>query len=79
MDVTMIAQPKKKALGYLRISDKKQIKGESKQNQKEQIQRYADTNNIEVVKWFYDEAKSGKNTDRDELQQMLTTALKAKA
>lgn len=71
-------KPKKAALGYLRISDKKQIKGESKKNQKEIIQKYADANGIKVIRWFYDEAKSGKNTERDELQNLLKLALKLK-
>jgi site-specific DNA recombinase len=69
---------KKTALGYLRISDKKQIKGESKKNQKEAIEKYAATNGIKVIKWFYDEAKSGKNTEREELQNLLKMALKMK-
>ena len=69
---------KKTALGYLRISDKKQIKGESKKNQKEAIEKYAAANGIRVIKWFYDEAKSGKNTERDELQNLLKMALKMK-
>ena len=69
---------KKTALGYLRISDKKQIKGESKKNQKEAIEKYAAANGIRVIKWFYDEAKSGKNTERDELQSLLKMALKMK-
>ena len=71
-------KPKKVALGYLRISDKKQIAGESKNNQKASIQKYADDKGIKIVRWFYDEAKSGKNADRDELQNLLTTAVKMK-
>jgi site-specific DNA recombinase len=70
--------PQKAALGYLRISDKKQIKGESKANQKASIQAYADANNIRIIKWFYDEAKSGKNADREELTNLLKTAIKMK-
>jgi len=77
-DITNNIKPKKAALGYLRISDKKQIKGESKHNQKEAIQKYADANGIRIVKWFFDEAKSGKNTDREELQNLLKLALKMK-
>ena len=68
----------KAALGYLRISDKKQIKGESKHNQRAAIESYAKANGIRVVKWFYDEARSGKNTEREELQNLLKTALKMK-
>lgn len=68
----------KTALGYMRISDKKQIKGESLANQKEEIQKYADSNNIKVTEWFKDEAKSGKNTDREALQNLLRVATKRK-
>ena len=55
-----VEQKQHTALGYLRISDKKQIKGESKANQKAAIQSYADANGIKIIQWFYDEAKSGK-------------------
>ncbi len=70
----------KRALGYIRISDKKQIEGESPANQKRIIQKYADDNNIKIHSdnWFYDEAKSGKNTEREELQSMLRLATKKK-
>lgn len=68
----------KKALGYLRYSDKKQAKGETIKNQREYIQKYADTNKIKVIQWFKDEAKSGKNTERDGLQELLKLALKMK-
>lgn len=68
----------KKALGYIRISSERQINGESPETQKAAIQTYADSHSVEVVKWFYDEAKSGKNTDRPELQNMLAYARKHK-
>ena len=68
----------KTALGYLRISDKKQIKGESIPNQREAIEAYAKANNITVIDWFTDEAKSGKNTDREALQNLLRLATKMK-
>ncbi len=77
-DIKQTKHHQQKALGYLRISDKKQIKGESKKNQKESIKKYALANNIEIVEWFYDEAKSGKNTEREELQKLIKTALKMK-
>jgi site-specific DNA recombinase len=64
------------AVAYLRISDKKQIEGESSETQRRVIQEYADRNNIVVVEWFYDEAKSGKNTDRAQLQSLLKFAVK---
>lgn len=76
--IKQIEQKQHTALGYLRISDKKQIKGESKANQKAAIQNYADTNGIKIIQWFYDEAKSGKNAERDELQSMIRLAMKMK-
>jgi site-specific DNA recombinase len=71
-------ETQKTALGYLRISDKKQIKGESLANQREAVQQYANANNIKVVEWFTDEAKSGKNTDREALQNLLRVATRKK-
>ena len=78
LDIKQARPIRRKALGYLRISDKKQIKGESKGNQKDAIKKYAQANNIDVVDWFYDEAKSGKNTEREELQKLIKRALKMK-
>jgi site-specific DNA recombinase len=77
MRVTEKNEPKK-ALGYLRISDKKQIKGESLANQREAIRSYAYDKDIEVVDWFTDEAKSGKNADRQALQELIVKAAKMK-
>ncbi len=66
----------KYAVAYLRISDRKQIDGESPETQRRVIQEYADRSNIKILEWFYDEAKSGKNTERDELQKLLQFASK---
>ena len=68
----------KTALAYIRISDKKQIKGESPENQKDTIKLYAKNSNIRIIDTFYDEAKSGKNAEREELQKMLKVATKYK-
>lgn len=65
---------RRRALAYIRISSQRQINGESPQTQETYIQQYAANNNIEIVDTFYDEAKSGKNTDRQELQNMLRYA-----
>ena len=78
MSIVAPTTARKKALGYLRISDKKQIKGESIPNQKASISSYAEAEKIDVIKWFTDKAKSGKNAERDELQNLLRTALKMK-
>ena len=70
-----LGQIKKYAVAYLRISDKKQIDGESEETQRKVIQEYARKNNVEILAWFFDEAKSGRNTDRKELQNLLQFAL----
>ena len=69
---------RKKAIGYIRISSIRQIDNESPETQKEIISRYADSQDIDVIEWFFDEAKSGKNADRQELQNLLAFALKYK-
>lgn len=69
---------KRYAVAYVRISDRKQIEGESPETQRRVIKEYADRNNIEILPdgWFYDEAKTGKNTEREELQKLLAFAIK---
>ncbi len=68
----------KKVVAYVRISSQRQINNESPVTQRESIQKYADDNNLEVVAWFEDIAKSGKNADRDGLQDLLEYCLKHK-
>jgi hypothetical protein len=68
----------KRGLAYVRISSKRQVNNESPETQKEAIQRYADSENISIVDWYFDEAKSGKNTDREELQNLLKRAIDKK-
>lgn len=64
----------KRALAYVRISSERQINGESPETQLSAIQGYAAREGMEIVDTFYDEAKSGKNTERIELQNMLKYA-----
>lgn len=66
----------RRGVGYIRISDKKQIDGESPETQKRIIEGYAKRENIEIIEWFYDEARSGKNAERKELQNLLKFAVK---
>lgn len=72
-------KPSKRALGYLRISSLRQVDNESPATQKQKILEYAGRENIEIIGWFFDEAKSGKNTDRKELNNLLETALSYKS
>lgn len=55
-----------KAIGYARVSTRDQ----SLDVQVEQIQRYCEYRNIDLVRLYTDKA-SGANTDRPEFQQML--------
>jgi site-specific DNA recombinase len=71
--------PPVKAVAYIRISSQRQINNESPVTQKDAIQRYAELNNIQIVKWFEDIAKSGKNTERDGLQELLNYCIKHKS
>ncbi len=70
-------QRTKKAVAYIRVSSTMQKDNESPDTQHAKIQEYANSNGIEIIKdgWFFDEAKSGKNADREELQNMLKFAL----
>ncbi|MDQ5885756.1 MAG: Recombinase family protein [Patescibacteria group bacterium] len=73
-----MSNDKKKAIAYLRISSVRQIDNESPETQRQVIQKYADSQGIEVIEWFYDEAKSGKNTERQELLKLIEYAKKYK-
>src|SRR3990167_8442944 len=69
-------EARKKVVAYLRISSVKQIDNESPDTQRESIQKYADSQGFEIIEWFFDEAKSGKNADREELNNLIDFALK---
>lgn len=69
---------KKHALAYIRISSQRQINGESPETQQQAISNFAANNDIDIIKTFYDEAKSGKNTDRPALKELIRYADKHK-
>src|SRR3990167_2880437 len=71
-------EAKKRAVAYIRISSDRQNDNESPATQRDSIQKYADSNNIEIIEWFEDIAKSGKNADRDGLQELLKFCLARK-
>lgn len=62
---------KVKAVGYTRVSTRRQVDGISLGNQKDAIQDYADRNNMEIVGWYEDGGFSAKTARRPALQQML--------
>lgn len=51
--------PRIQAFGYLRVSGRGQLAGDGFPRQKEAIQRFADANNMEIVRWFQERAVSG--------------------
>lgn len=75
LEYTASMSPRTKVLAYVRISSMRQVNNESPATQREAIQRYADANNFEIVRWFEDIAQSAKNADRSGLQEMLKYAL----
>jgi len=63
----------KKAIGYCRVSTEEQVKeGLSLQVQEQKIRQYADLNNLKLVKVIIDEGKSGKNLNREGINEILS-------
>lgn len=62
---------KVKVYGYRRVSTEEQVDGMSLQNQKLAIERYANQNNLELIKIFSDEGYSAKTAKRPALQEIL--------
>ena len=63
---------KKKCYIYIRVSTAMQVEGYSLEAQKERLTKFADFQNLEVVREYCDAGKSGKNiTGRPEFAQML--------
>ena len=57
---------------YMRVSTAMQVEGYSLEAQKERLNKFADFQNLEVVREYCDAGKSGKNiTGRPEFAQML--------
>ncbi len=61
-----------KAIGYVRVSTEEQAReGISLENQRAKIAAYCDLNDLELVEILEDAGKSGKDLNRDGLQQLL--------
>lgn len=63
--------------GYCRYSSHMQDE-KSIEQQKMEIEEYAVKNNIQIVKYYVDEAKTGTKNDRDGFQNMITDICKVK-
>lgn len=64
------------AAAYLRFSSDNQVGGESIEYQLEEVRKYADANGLTLDEShiYVDEAKTGKNTQRDSFQRCLANA-----
>ncbi|MDD2785985.1 MAG: recombinase family protein [Patescibacteria group bacterium] len=62
---------KPKAIIYLRVSSKEQLKGKSMETQKADCEKYCAEQGFEVVEIFTEEGESAKNDDRTQLQRLL--------
>ena len=70
MTTTLPENNRVKAVGYCRFSSDMQ-REESIDAQMRYITGYAAQYNYEIVEFYCDRAKSGKNTNRPEFQRML--------
>lgn len=66
------------AYAYLRYSSHNQDDGWSIESQKSALEKYAKANNIKIIKYFIDEAKKGRNTQRQGYQNLMTELNKKK-
>lgn len=61
-----------KSAAYIRVSTDNQTYGESPETQREKMERYAEQNGLQIVKWFVEGGKSGKTVlKRQVLKDML--------
>ena len=65
------------AYGYCRYSSNLQDE-KSIEQQKNELEEYAKNNNISIIKYYVDEAKSGTKDTRDSFQNMISDACKFK-
>lgn len=61
----------REAVAYLRYSCHNQDDGWSIEAQKTAIKKYADANGIIIKHFYIDEAKSGRNTNREGYQALM--------
>ena len=67
-----MSKKKQKCYIYMRVSTAMQVEGYSLEAQKERLTKFADFQNLEVVREYCDAGKSGKNiTGRPQFAQML--------
>ena len=67
------------AVAYVRVSTKEQMYGASPEVQRNKIESFAKDEELEIIKWFGDDGKSGKTvSQRKELKQLLSYCKRSK-
>ena len=67
-----------KVYAYMRYSSEKQRNGESIATQREAIEAYAERNNYRIAEYFIDEARTGRDTNRKGLNDLIDKTAKNK-
>jgi DNA invertase Pin-like site-specific DNA recombinase len=67
----IIMEANRKAFGYLRVSGKSQVDGDGFPRQRENIQKWAAANGVEIVQWFTESGVSGTLAERPALSEMM--------
>src|SRR6267378_2666397 len=65
----------RKAFGYLRVSGESQVKGDGFPRQKAAIKKWADSNNVKIVRWFEEKGVSGTMLERPALSDMMVALM----
>jgi DNA invertase Pin-like site-specific DNA recombinase len=65
----------RKAFGYLRVSSEGQIEGDGFPRQKTAISKWAETNNVKIVRWFEERGVSGTMLERPALSAMMVALM----
>jgi len=68
-------KPVRKAFGYLRVSGESQVKGDGFARQKLAIKKWADQNNVKIVRWFEEKGVSGTVLERPALSDMMVALM----
>ena len=65
----------RKAFGYLRVSGESQVRGDGFPRQKAAIRKWADQNNVKIVRWFEEKGVSGTILERPALSDMMVAVM----
>jgi DNA invertase Pin-like site-specific DNA recombinase len=65
----------RKAFGYLRVSGESQVKGDGFPRQKTSIKKWAEQNNVKIVRWFEEKGVSGTVLERPALSDMMVALM----